>query len=59
VRNPFSQETVLPGPKNYIADISLYKEFTLTEKLKLRLNLDAFNALNIQGRVNPIYIRRD
>jgi hypothetical protein len=50
--NPFSQ-TVLPGPFNYIADVSIYKEFFFTERAKLRLNLDAFNALNIQGRVNP------
>ena len=50
--NPFSQ-TVLLGPYNYNADISLYKVFTLTERVQLRLNLDTFNAFNIQGRVNP------
>ena len=50
--NPFSQ-TVVQGPKNYTADISLYKEFVLGEKRRLRFNLDAFNAFNIQGRVNP------
>jgi len=50
--NPFSQ-TILQGPKNYQADISLYKVFSFTERMKLRVNLDAFNAFNIQGRVNP------
>jgi hypothetical protein len=50
--NPFSQ-TVLMGPSNYTADVSLYKEFAVTERSRLRLNLDAFNAFNIQGRVNP------
>jgi hypothetical protein len=50
--NPFSQ-TILMGPYNYNADISLYKVFQLTERVKLRLNVDAFNAFNIQGRVNP------
>ena len=50
--NPYSQ-TVLHGPFNYIADISLYKTFSLTERFKLRVNVDAFNALNIQGRLNP------
>ena len=50
--NPFSQ-TVLLGPFNYQTDVSLYKEFSITERARLRLNLDAFNALNIQGRVNP------
>jgi hypothetical protein len=50
--NPFSQ-TVLQGPFNCNADISLYKVFSLKENVKLRVNLDAFNAFNIQGRVNP------
>src|SRR4029079_16154907 len=50
--NPFSKTTIL-GPFNYIADISIYKVFSISERLKLRLNVDAFNALNVQGRVNP------
>lgn len=50
--NPFSK-MVLLGPYNYITDISLYKVFTLTERIRLRVNVDAFNAFNIQGRVNP------
>jgi len=50
--NPFSQ-TVLQGPKNFETDISLYKVFSLSERVKLRINVDAFNAFNIQGRVNP------
>ena len=50
--NPFSQ-TVLLGPFNYITDMSLYKIFSITERVKLRVNVDAFNAFNIQGRVNP------
>lgn len=44
---------VLQGPKNYQADISIYKEFQITERVKLRFNVDAFNALNIQGLTNP------
>jgi hypothetical protein len=50
--NPFSQ-TILLGPYNYVTDISLYKSFSITERVKLRVNVDAFNAFNIQGRVNP------
>jgi hypothetical protein len=50
--NPYSQ-TVLLGPYNFNADISLYKVFTITERVKLRLNVDAFNAFNIQGMKNP------
>ena len=50
--NPFSK-TVLMGPFNYNADVSLYKVFAITERASLRVNVDAFNAFNIQGRVNP------
>jgi hypothetical protein len=50
--NPYSQ-TVLLGPYNYITDISLYKTFSINERLKLRVNVVAFNSFNIQGRVNP------
>ncbi|HZT37442.1 MAG TPA: carboxypeptidase-like regulatory domain-containing protein [Bryobacteraceae bacterium] len=45
--------TILPGPNNYVADVSLFKIFSITENVKLRFNVDAFNAFNIQGRVNP------
>jgi hypothetical protein len=50
--NPFGK-TVLLGPYNYTADVSIYKEFSFNERVKLRVNVDAFNAFNIQGRVNP------
>ena len=50
--NPFSQ-TVLRGPFNYETDISIYKTFSITERVKLRVNVDGFNAFNLQGRVNP------
>jgi hypothetical protein len=50
--NPFSQ-TVLNGPFYYTVDFSLFKVFPITEKANLRFNLDAFNALNVQGYNNP------
>ena len=50
--NPFSQ-TVLMGPYNYTADLSLFKVFDLSERVRMRINVDAFNAFNLQGRVNP------
>ena len=50
--NPFSQ-MILQGPKNGQADISLYKVFEFNERWKLRINVDAFNAFNIQGLTNP------
>ena len=50
--NPFSQ-TILLGPMNYEMDSSIYKSFAITERVRLRVNFDAFNCFNIQGRVNP------
>jgi hypothetical protein len=50
--NPYGQ-MVLQGPINFQTDMSLYKVFSITETVKLRFNIDAFNAFNIQGLVNP------
>ena len=44
---------VLQGPKNFQSDVSIYKEFARCERYKLRFNIDAFNAFNIQGLTNP------
>lgn len=46
-------KTVLNGPMNYTVDLSLFKVFPLTESTRLRFNMDAFNALNVQGYNNP------
>jgi hypothetical protein len=40
------------GPFNWVMDTSLMKYFRITEKVKLRANLDFFNVFNIQG-LNP------
>ncbi|MEZ5398410.1 MAG: carboxypeptidase-like regulatory domain-containing protein [Bryobacteraceae bacterium] len=50
--NPYNA-MVLQGPKNFQTDISIYKEFSITERVRLRFNVDAFNAFNIQGLPNP------
>ena len=50
--NPFSR-TVLNGPINWTTDLSIFKVFPITERTNLRFNVDAFNALNMQGYVNP------
>jgi hypothetical protein len=50
--NPFSH-TVLNGPINWTIDLSVFKVFPITEKVNLRFNVDAFNALNMQGYNNP------
>jgi hypothetical protein len=50
--HPFSK-TFINGPFNYNADVSLFKVFPIKESMSLRVNVDAFNAFNIQGYVNP------
>jgi hypothetical protein len=50
--HPFWKTTLL-GPFNYIADLSLYKEFAIRETMRLRFNVDAFNAFNVQGLPLP------
>lgn len=50
--NPFSH-TVLHGPYNWSADLSLFKVFPITETMNFRVNIDAFNAFNVQGYNNP------
>jgi hypothetical protein len=41
------------GPQFFNIDGSLYKDFAITEKIKLQLHLDAFNALNNMNFNNP------
>jgi hypothetical protein len=50
--NPYSK-TFISGPFNWTIDLSLFKVFPITQKLNLRVNMDAFNALNMQGHNNP------
>lgn len=50
--NPFTK-TVLNGPFNWTADMSLFKVLPITEQMNLRFNMDAFNVFNIQGLGNP------
>jgi len=50
--NPFAH-TILNGPINYTVDLSVFKAFPITEKVNVRFNVDAFNALNVQGYNNP------
>ncbi|MGB6743161.1 MAG: hypothetical protein WBE38_05835, partial [Terracidiphilus sp.] len=49
---PFAK-TFLNGPINYTVDLSVFKVFPITEAMNLRFNMDAFNALNMQGYNNP------
>jgi hypothetical protein len=50
--NPFSH-TFLMGPTNWTIDASVFKVFPITERMNLRFNMDVFNALNMQGYLNP------
>ena len=52
VTNPYGH-TILNGPMNWGVDSSLFKVFPITERMYLRINLDAFNTFNNQGLANP------
>jgi Carboxypeptidase regulatory-like domain/TonB dependent receptor len=41
------------GPFNMVVDTSLQKYFRITEKVRLRANIDFFNVFNIQGLNTP------
>jgi len=47
------RHTLMQGPKNFTADASLFKIFPITERMKVRFNMDAFNVFNVQGLNNP------
>jgi hypothetical protein len=51
--NNLYSRTFINGPMNYTVDLSLFKVFPITERTNLRFNVDAFNALNVQGYNNP------
>jgi hypothetical protein len=51
--NNLFNRSIVHGPFNYETDLSVYKVFPIRESMNLRVNVDAFNALNIQGYVNP------
>lgn len=50
--NPYSK-TVLNGPFLWTVDASLFKVFPVTQRVRLRFNVDAFNVFNVQGMGNP------
>jgi hypothetical protein len=50
--HPWRNQYLL-GPFNWSADASLMKFFNLTERFRLRVNADLFNAFNTQGLVTP------
>ncbi len=51
--NNLFNRSIIHGPFNYETDLSVYKVFPIREKMDFRVNVDAFNALNIQGYINP------
>jgi hypothetical protein len=44
----------LPGVRQWNMDASLFKSIPLTERLRLRINIDFFNVLNMPGNPNSI-----
>jgi hypothetical protein len=50
--NPFRNQYI-PGPWAWTVNSSLFKVVSVSERLKLRLNLDFFNVLNMPGTPMP------
>ncbi len=50
--HPWRNQYML-GPFNWSTDASLMKFFNITERFRLRVNADLFNAFNTQGLVVP------
>ena len=46
--HPWRNQRLL-GPFNWTMDSSLMKFFTLSERVRLRANVDVFNVFNVQG----------
>lgn len=49
----YLSKTWLNGPVNWTVDASLFKVFPITDSVNFRINMDAFNAFNVQGYNNP------
>jgi hypothetical protein len=50
--NAFNK-SIIHGPFNYEADLSVVKLFPIREKMNFQFKVDAFNAFNIQGYIDP------
>ena len=50
--NPWRNQYI-PGPWAWTVNSSLFKVIALNERFKLRLNMDAFNVLNMAGTPAP------
>jgi len=50
--NPWRNQYI-PGPWAWTVNSSLFKVIQIKERLKLRLNMDAFNVLNMPGLTLP------
>lgn len=49
----YLEKTWIHGPLNYPVNASLFKVFPITERIKFRVNMDAFNVFNMPGENNP------
>ena len=49
----YLSKTWIHGPVNWPVDASLFKVFPITERVNLRVNLDAFNVFNMPGENPP------
>ncbi|PYV26614.1 MAG: hypothetical protein DMG27_06290 [Acidobacteria bacterium] len=51
--NPQSSNKHFPGPNEWNMDASLFKEFSIGERARLRFNMDFFNVFNRPGTTMP------
>lgn len=49
----YLEKTWIHGPVNWPVNASLFKVFPVTEQMKFRVNMDAFNVFNMPGENNP------
>jgi hypothetical protein len=49
----YLEKTYIHGPVNWPINASLFKVFPITERVRLRVNLDAFNVFNMPGEQDP------
>jgi len=49
----WNAQNFLLGPRSWNQDLSLFKYFEITEKLRLRFTSDFFNCLNHPNDLNP------
>jgi hypothetical protein len=53
VGSNYLSKSYIHGPINWPINMSLFKVFPITDRVNLRLNVDAFNVFNMPGETDP------